>query len=115
MAETARAVGDIADLVRSKNAGPFWLTLDVFFPDAAAYRQVEASGVLTATRIGELYRVDPATVQLFHLPSINVVKASFPRPTVQGSFSDTDIHAGQHHIPLAQLPVPVHGDGQRSS
>jgi hypothetical protein len=91
------------------------MTLDVFFPDAAAYRQVEASGVLTATRIGELYRVDPTTVQLFHLPSINVVKASFPRPTVQGSFSDTDIHAGQHHIPLAQLPVPVHGDGQRSS
>jgi len=115
MAETIRALGDIADLVRSKNAGPFWMTLDVFFPDAAAYRQVETSGVLTATRIGELYRVDPATVQLFHLPSINVIKASFPRPTVQGSFSDTDIHAGQHHIPLAQLPVPVHGDGHRSS
>jgi len=115
MAETTRSLGEIADLVRSKNAGPFWMTLDVFFPDAAAYRQVEASGVLTATRIGELYRVDPATVQLFRLPSINVVKASFPRPTVQGSFSDTDIHAGQHHIPLAQLPVPVDGDGQRSS
>jgi hypothetical protein len=41
--------------------------------------------------------------------------ASFPRPGIQGSFGDTDIHAGQHHIPLAQLPVPVYGHGERSS
>ncbi len=33
-------VGDAATLVRSKNAGPFWQTLDVFLPDDAAYRAV---------------------------------------------------------------------------
>jgi len=115
MAKTTRILGDIADLVRSKNAGPFWMTLDVFFPDAAAYRRVETWGVLSAERIGELYRVDAATVQLFPCRPSTSSKPSFPRPSIQGSFSDTDVHAGQHHIPLAQLPVPINGPGQGSS
>ena len=114
MAELTRPLGDLADTVRSKNAGPFWMTLDVIFAEASDYQQVETSGMLTSSRIGELYQVDPATVQLFHLPSVNVIKASFPRPSVQGSLGDTDIHAGQHHIPLAQLPVPINRHTQRS-
>ena len=27
-------LGDLAKLVRSKNAGPFWLTIDIMFDDA---------------------------------------------------------------------------------
>jgi hypothetical protein len=30
MGEPSRTLGEIALIVRSKNAGPFWLTLDVF-------------------------------------------------------------------------------------
>ncbi|GAA4604412.1 DUF4387 domain-containing protein [Actinoallomurus liliacearum] len=106
MAETSRTLAAIAELVRSKNAGPFWITLDVFFASAADYQWVEASGVLTRDTIGVLYRVDPAVVQLYHLPAIRVIKASFPRPAIQGSLADRDIHAGQQHIPLADLTVP---------
>ena len=32
-------LGDLAKLVRSKNAGPFWLTIDIMFDDADAYRR----------------------------------------------------------------------------
>lgn len=106
MAETPRTLAAIAELVRSKNAGPFWITLDVFFASTADYQWVEASGVLTRDTIGVLYRVDPAVVQLYHLPAIRVIKASFPRPAIQGSLADRDIHAGQQHIPLADLTVP---------
>jgi hypothetical protein len=35
-----------------------------------------------------------------------VVKVSFPRPIVQGSLRDRDMHAGQHHVPLAKTVVP---------
>jgi hypothetical protein len=31
---------------------------------------------------------------------------SFPRPVVQGSLHDRDMHAGQHHVPLASVLVP---------
>ncbi|MCZ4604147.1 DUF4387 family protein [Streptomyces sp. Lzd4kr] len=37
---------------------------------------------------------------------LNVVKISFPRPVSQASLFDRDIHSGQHHVPLAVLPVP---------
>jgi hypothetical protein len=38
------------------------------------------------------------------MPSIRVVKVSFPRPVAQGSFGDRDMHSGQQYIPLADLP-----------
>jgi Domain of unknown function (DUF4387) len=103
MPESTRTLGDLAELVRSKNAGPFWMTLDVFFATDADYERAAASGVLTEDTIARLYQVDPATVALYRLPDIRVIKASFPRPVVQGSFADRDMHSGQQHIPLAGL------------
>ena len=105
MPSTTTTLGDLAQLVRTKNAGPFWLTIDVFFHDHTDW--VTGASVLTVPAVAELYRVDPNTVQLFHLPAINVVKASFPRPTTQGSFTDRDIHAGQQHVPLLTLAMPL--------
>lgn len=98
-------VGDVASLVRSKNAGPFWQTLDVFLPDDAAYRTVAEAPGLDAEAVGRAYRVDPGTVRIFRLPAIRVVKISFPRPTPQGGVHDRDMHAGQQHVPLAGLPL----------
>jgi hypothetical protein len=105
MSESTRTLGDLAKLVRSKNAGPFWMTLDVFFATDADYAQVAATGVLAEDTIARLYQVDPATVALYRLPHIRVIEASFPRPVVQGSFADRDMHSGQQHIPLADLPI----------
>jgi hypothetical protein len=106
MADKPRNLGEIAQVVRSKNAGPFWITLDVFFRDDADFAHVRDSGVLTAEKIGELYRVDPALVKRFELPEIKAMKFSMPRTVVAGSFEDRDLHAGQQHVPLALLSIP---------
>jgi hypothetical protein len=105
MPSTATTLGDLAQLIRTKNAGPFWITIDVFFHDHADYVRVADTGVLSTRIIAELYQVDAHTVRLFPLPTINVIKASLPRPTTQGSFADRDIHAGQQHVPLLLLPI----------
>ena len=97
-------LGDLAKLVRSKNAGPFWMTLEAFMPDDETYRMADA--LITAELISELYHVAPATLQIFRIPDLHVVKVSFPRPIVQGSLRDRDMHAGQHHVPLASTVVP---------
>ena len=99
-------LGAVAD-VRSKNAGPFWLTLDVFAEDKATYDRIAVSPVTDPATIGQLYAVDPATVRVFRLPALLAVKVSFPRPVVQGSLHDRDMHAGQQHVPLLDLPVPA--------
>ena len=98
-------VGDFADLVRSKNAGPFWQTIDIFFASDETYRAVADSASLNPAAVARLYRVDAESVLIYRLPDIRVVKVSFPRRTIQGGRADRDMHAGQQHIPLAGLAL----------
>lgn len=102
---TGRTIGQVAELVRSKNAGPFWQTLDVFLPDDETYELVASSPAIDEAVVAQLYRVAAADVSIFRLPSIRVVKISFPRPTSQGGIEDRDMHAGQQHVPLARIEL----------
>lgn len=98
-------LADLAYEVRSKNAGPFWVTMELFLRDAEGYRIAADESFLNERVIAQLYRVEESSIRLFRIPSLNVVKISFPRPVSQGSLRDRDIHAGQHHVPLARLPI----------
>jgi hypothetical protein len=106
--QTADAtLADVADLVRAKNAGPFWLTLDVFLPDDETFGRVLASDVVDPEVIARLYQAPPADVLVFPMPALRAIKISLPRRTVQGSFTDRDMHSGQQHVPLAGLRIPA--------
>jgi hypothetical protein len=75
-----RALGTVAELVRSKNAGPFWITLDVFLANDAHYRRVSAPDVLNEATIAHLYQVPAGQIRIFRLPSLRAIKISFPAP-----------------------------------
>ena len=109
MSEAPLTLADLCHEVRSKNAGPFWTTIDVFVKDSDAYDLVADPSFLDETRVGDLYRVAAAEVSIFRIPELRVIKISFPRPVSQGSLHDRDMHAGQHHVPLAALAVPDWG------
>lgn len=100
-----RTIGDIARLVRAKNAGPFWLTLDVFLNNDKDFREVCDSGAITDASIADLYQTRVDAVHIFSLPELHVIKVSFPCPTTQGAFADRDMHSGQQSLPLAGLPL----------
>ena len=97
-------LADVADKLRAKNAGPFWLTIDIFCPDAAAYRRVR-DGLDTA-EVARLYGVPTQMLKRFDIETLNVVKVSMPRPTAQGSREDRDMHASQWAWLLADLQIP---------
>ncbi|MGH6620048.1 MAG: DUF4387 family protein, partial [Alphaproteobacteria bacterium] len=40
-------IGELARLIRSKNAGPFVLTFDIMFADREVYERVKQSGALS--------------------------------------------------------------------
>jgi hypothetical protein len=42
---------------------------------------------------------------VFELADLCAIKISFPRPVVQGSLHDRDMHGGQQYVPLLALPV----------
>ena len=88
------SVGEIARSVRSKNAGPFWVTVDVFFADSATFEKV--SGTLKSASVADVLSVELDELMRFDLPNISVIKFSFPRSVIQGSRFDRDMHGAQY-------------------
>ena len=96
---------DIAQYVRSKAAGPYWVTVDIFCGDSAAFERVRKAPALGRTAVGRLYGVAEDAVKVFEVPALNVVKISFPRVAIQGSAHDADSHAGQFFVALLDAEV----------
>lgn len=96
----ARRLAELAQVIRSKNAGPLHLTLDLIFPDAAAYGLAVQSPALSATAIARLYGVDPATVAVIPFAAANAIKVVMDRPVIAGSPGDSDVYGAQQHRPL---------------
>jgi hypothetical protein len=99
-------IGDLAVLVRSKNAGPFWLTIDIMFDKPEAYRRVRDSETINRAEIARIYRRDPSQIIVVNHDAALAIKVSFPRPQSSGSKYDSDVYGGQQYAPLLSLPVP---------
>ena len=98
-------VRDVCRHVRSKNAGPFWITLDLSFPDRAAFDRHATSSALQPDAIARLYDVQPDLVKVFLVPDLLVVKISYPRKRPQGGMLERDMHGGQQYVALLDVDV----------
>lgn len=98
-------LGKTAAYIRSKNAGPFWITMDLFCDRDEAYEQLKSSANLNAKTIAGLYGIQEDSIKLFYLDALKVIKISFPRKKIQGSPDDSDMHGGQQYIPLLSLEL----------
>ena len=98
---------DMTKLIRSKNAGPFLLTLDILFDDQKYYERVVAAGVLSAQSVATLYKVSVGDVRFFLCPEILAIKATLPRVVGSGDPLDSDVYGAQQVGPLLDLEIPV--------
>ena len=96
-------LAEIVEKVRSKNAGPFWLTVDIFCGTKPAFARV-CEG-LSTERVARVFGADPATLKRFEIPSLNVVKFSLPRPETQGSIADRDMHGASWAALLGEVAL----------
>lgn len=96
---------ELAEYVRSENAGPFWVTIDIFCSDKDSYTKIKNSPNISVKTVSELYGVDVDAVKRFDDDKINVIKLSFPRPLPSGHKYENDMHAGQQYIFLAETEV----------
>ena len=96
---------NVAKVIRTKNAGPFTLTLDLIFTRAADYEKVLSSRGFTAAKIAALYRVAPSTVRIHPFRKILAIKVTMPRPVSSGAPGDCDVYGSQQHFPLAQVEI----------
>lgn len=99
------ALVDIAHVLRSKNAGPLTLTIDVMFDAKDKYDRIVRSGVINKKAVSELYDVDEDDVFITEFGIVNAIKISFPRKLVSGDIYDDDVFGCQQHRPIAEIAV----------
>ena len=103
---------DVCRSVRSKNAGPYWVTVDLFFDGAENYRRYRDDPAIAAEAIATLYSVDAGQVRRHRIDSLNVVKISYPRGKPQGGALERDMHGGQQYVPLLEIVLGTNSAGR---
>ena len=93
----------VVEKVRSKNAGPFWVTVDIFCGSQEAFERVK-SGLATEA-VAARFDVPAQLLKRFDIESLRVVKISVPRPTVQGTVTDRDMHGAGWAALVAEMAI----------
>lgn len=96
-------LNEIVEKVRSKNAGPFWITVDIFCGTPEAFARV-SQGLSTA-RVAQALHTDAAALKRFDIADLNVVKLSLPRPQIQGTRFDRDMHGAALGALIAEMEL----------
>ena len=102
-------LSELASVFRSKNAGPFQITVDLIFGDEATFNRVADAGVLTPETVAELYQTDPDKVRVVPYARAKAIKVTLPRlwgTCGAGSPGDRDVYGAQQHGPLIDLEIP---------
>jgi len=100
----------LASVLRSKNAGPFQVTLDILFADGATWQRVLDAGVLTPESVAALYGVSAAEVSIIPFQRVHAIKVTVPRTTGargSGSAFDRDVYGAQQHGLLGGIECGV--------
>ncbi|MCC6532322.1 MAG: DUF4387 domain-containing protein [Burkholderiales bacterium] len=98
-------VREVCRHVRSKNAGPFWVTFDLFFDGPESFKKYAMSPALGPQLFESLYGADPQLVKRLPVASLNVVKISYARPRPQGWMGERDMHQGQSFARLLNVDI----------
>ncbi|KAM0302257.1 hypothetical protein ACHAPM_004248 [Fusarium culmorum] len=107
-----KTLSDLCRILRSKNAGPYEITIDAMFLSKTNYDTIKASGILSSSNVANAIGIaeediiwigffDPAMSFKVTIPRIRMgVKKS------AGGFMENDIHGSQEHIGLANMKLP---------
>lgn len=96
---------DACRYVRSKNAGPFWITVDLFFRDRAHFDRYARSPALTCAALAPIFGARPDAIRRFEVADLLVLKFSYPRDVPQGGVIERDMHGGQQYVDLLDVEL----------
>jgi hypothetical protein len=98
-------LSDIAQVIRSKNAGPRRLTLDIIFASNEDYERVAQSPALDRTTVAALYGLPAEDVTVIPYPVGRAIKIVLARPIMAGDPGDRDVYGAQQHAPLLEVEI----------
>lgn len=94
---------DYTKILRSKNAGPLFITFDLIFNSKQDMEYVEQR--LTKTDVSKAYGVSEDKIDIISYGVVNSIKITFPRKNISGSLADNDIYGCQQQISLANIEI----------
>jgi hypothetical protein len=119
---TPRTLTDIAPVIRSKNSGPYEITLDVVFSSPEIYNIIKSSSLLSPSIIARMYHLtEDEIIWCGFFDQALGWKCTFPRMGIEigngiegnvkgkrvkvasGSFMESDVHASQQYAGLLGL------------
>lgn len=94
---------DAARVIRSKNAGPTEVTIDLMFDDRKLYERALKAASLKPAVIAQRYGV--AEAEVIPYPAANAIKIVLPRRIIAGTPGDTDVYGAQQHRPMLDVEI----------
>ena len=94
-------LGEKVKKIRSKNAGPFCITIDIFCGSEEVFKDVCLN--LKNSKIANLLMINIKDLKRFEIEKLNVIKFSFPRNITQGHILDRDMHGAQLAVLLSEM------------
>jgi hypothetical protein len=95
----------LAKVIRSKNAGPCLLTLDLMLTDKAAFAYVIERIATLRRMVAERYRRSENEVAVLPFAPALAIKITLPRDVISGDIGDRDIYGAQQHAPLLDIEL----------
>ncbi len=95
---------DVAKVIRSKNSGPFELTLDIMFKKPSDYSYFKKKKIINKSLISKLYQVKSKDILgIIYFEPASSIKVTIKRSIPAGSPGESDIYGAQQHAPLLYL------------
>jgi hypothetical protein len=99
-----RNILEAAKVIRSKNSGPYELTLDIMFKNREFYELFKKRRIINAALISRLYRVPQRDIlRIVYFEPSHAVKVTLRRRIPSGAPGETDIYGAQQHAPLFDI------------
>lgn len=103
-----KSITELTTIIRSKNSGPYELTLDLMFKTEEAYRFVIRKNIINERLICKLYCITPdKVIGIVHFEPAHAIKVTIVRPICSGDLGETDVYGAQQHAPLLSIVVDM--------
>jgi len=99
---------DLAKVIRTKNSGPFILTIDIIFKEKEVYELLKKKNFFSKVWFSNVYGISiEDVVSVIYFDPVCAVKANIKRRVPSGSPGDSDVYGAQQHAPLLEEEIDV--------